>query len=53
MTNSLRLELAAQRTQVVGVHLGFADTEMVAQLPVDKIAPRRSGGGGFRRRRER
>ncbi|MBF6452407.1 SDR family oxidoreductase [Nocardia cyriacigeorgica] len=39
MTNSLRLELAAQRTQVVGVHLGFADTEMVAHLPVDKIAP--------------
>ncbi|MER8105273.1 SDR family oxidoreductase [Kitasatospora sp. NPDC094016] len=37
LTNSLRLELAAQGTQVVGVHLGFADTEMVAALPVDKI----------------
>ncbi|MEV8328270.1 SDR family oxidoreductase [Kitasatospora sp. NPDC056731] len=37
LTNSLRLELAAQHTQVVGVHLGFADTEMVAALPVDKI----------------
>ncbi|MFE6055877.1 SDR family oxidoreductase [Kitasatospora sp. NPDC056446] len=39
LTNSLRLELAAQHTQVLGVHLGFADTGMVAALPVDKIAP--------------
>ncbi|MBV6700184.1 SDR family oxidoreductase [Kitasatospora aureofaciens] len=39
LTNSLRLELAAQGTQVVGVHLGFADTEMVAAIPVPKIAP--------------
>ncbi|TLF76040.1 SDR family oxidoreductase [Nocardia cyriacigeorgica] len=39
LTNSLRLELAAQRTQVVGVHLGFADTEMVRHLPVDKVDP--------------
>lgn len=39
LTNSLRVELAAQRTQVVGVHLGFADTDMVTHLPVDKIAP--------------
>ncbi|MFD7908250.1 SDR family oxidoreductase [Kitasatospora sp. NPDC059722] len=38
LTNSLRLELAAQGTQVVGVHLGFADTEMVAAIPVEKIA---------------
>ncbi|NEW42285.1 SDR family oxidoreductase [Nocardia cyriacigeorgica] len=39
LTNSLRLELAAQRTQVVGVHLGFADTDMVRHLPVDKVDP--------------
>ncbi|MGY4929155.1 SDR family oxidoreductase [Streptomyces sp. 900105755] len=38
LTNSLRIELAAQHTQVVGVHLGFADTEMVASLPVQKIS---------------
>ncbi|MFI6151590.1 SDR family oxidoreductase [Kitasatospora sp. NPDC051170] len=38
LTNSLRLELAAQGTQVVGVHLGFADTDMVAAIPVEKIA---------------
>ncbi|MEV5650355.1 SDR family oxidoreductase [Nocardia sp. NPDC052254] len=41
LTNSLRLELAAQHTQVVGVHLGFADTEMVQRLTVDKISPAR------------
>ncbi|WP_227980247.1 SDR family oxidoreductase [Nocardia spumae] len=41
LTNSLRLELAAQHTQVVGVHLGFADTEMVERLTVDKISPAR------------
>ncbi|GGS24774.1 SDR family oxidoreductase [Streptomyces griseoviridis] len=39
LTNSLRIELAAQHTQVVGVHLGFADTEMVAAIPTQKIAP--------------
>ncbi|MBF5002185.1 SDR family oxidoreductase [Nocardia sp. BSTN01] len=39
ITNSLRLELAPQGTQVVGVHLGFADTGMVERLPVDKLAP--------------
>ncbi|MBO1419314.1 SDR family oxidoreductase [Streptomyces sp. FH025] len=39
LTNSLRLELAGQGTQVVGVHLGFADTEMVAHLPIGKIQP--------------
>ncbi|MEU6562726.1 SDR family oxidoreductase [Nocardia nova] len=41
LTNSLRLELAAQHTQVVGVHLGFADTDMVRRLTVDKISPQR------------
>jgi NAD(P)-dependent dehydrogenase (short-subunit alcohol dehydrogenase family) len=39
LTNSLRLELAKQNTQVVGVHLGFADTDMVARFPVNKISP--------------
>ncbi|MEU3563330.1 SDR family oxidoreductase [Kitasatospora sp. NPDC006786] len=39
LTNSLRLELAAQHTQVLGVHLGFADTDMVAALPVEKVPP--------------
>jgi NAD(P)-dependent dehydrogenase (short-subunit alcohol dehydrogenase family) len=39
LTNSLRLELAEQKTQVVGVHLGFADTDMVAGFPGDKLSP--------------
>ncbi|QIS12902.1 SDR family oxidoreductase [Nocardia arthritidis] len=39
LTNSLRIELAEQRTQVVGVHLGFADTDMVKALAVAKIDP--------------
>ncbi|MFS7876312.1 SDR family oxidoreductase [Streptomyces asiaticus] len=39
ITNSLRIELAEQGTQVVGVHLGLADTEMVAGIPSRKISP--------------
>jgi NAD(P)-dependent dehydrogenase (short-subunit alcohol dehydrogenase family) len=30
LTNGVRLELAAQRTQVTGLHLGAADTDMTA-----------------------
>ncbi|GEM30413.1 short-chain dehydrogenase [Nocardia neocaledoniensis NBRC 108232] len=41
LTNSVRIELAAQRTQVTGVHLAFADTDMVRDLPFAKIAPER------------
>ncbi|WP_278265750.1 SDR family oxidoreductase [Nocardia sp. AG03] len=39
ITNSLRIELAAQGTQVVGVHLGFADTDMVAAIEAPKLSP--------------
>ncbi|MCC4317643.1 SDR family oxidoreductase [Streptomyces malaysiensis] len=39
ITNSLRIELAGQGTQVVGVHLGFADTEMTTEIRAEKIAP--------------
>ncbi|MFJ4657131.1 SDR family oxidoreductase [Nocardia sp. NPDC088792] len=39
LTNSLRIELAAQGTQVLGVHLGFADTEMIKTMSVPKISP--------------
>ncbi|AYF74200.1 SDR family NAD(P)-dependent oxidoreductase [Nocardia yunnanensis] len=39
LTNSLRLELAGQGTQVVGVHLGFADTDMVKGIIAEKISP--------------
>jgi NAD(P)-dependent dehydrogenase (short-subunit alcohol dehydrogenase family) len=40
VTNSLRLELAAQGTQVVGAHLGYTDTPMTAGLDVAKADPR-------------
>jgi NAD(P)-dependent dehydrogenase (short-subunit alcohol dehydrogenase family) len=39
MTNSLRLELAGQGTQVLGVHAGFIDTEMVTAIKKPKIRP--------------
>ena len=32
LTNALRLELADQKTQVVGAHLGYADTPLIADL---------------------
>jgi NAD(P)-dependent dehydrogenase (short-subunit alcohol dehydrogenase family) len=38
-TNAARVELARSDTQVVGVHVGFVDTELTAALPVEKIAP--------------
>jgi NAD(P)-dependent dehydrogenase (short-subunit alcohol dehydrogenase family) len=38
-TNAARVELARAGTQVVGVHVGFVDTDLTAALPVDKIAP--------------
>jgi NAD(P)-dependent dehydrogenase (short-subunit alcohol dehydrogenase family) len=40
VTNSLRLELAGQGTQVVGAHLGYTDTPMTARLNVAKADPR-------------
>lgn len=38
-TNAARVELARSGTEVVGVHVGFVDTDLTAALPVDKIAP--------------
>lgn len=38
-TNSARIELKHQGTQVVGVHVGFVDTDLTAALDLDKIAP--------------
>jgi NAD(P)-dependent dehydrogenase (short-subunit alcohol dehydrogenase family) len=36
-TNSARVELKRQGTQVVGVHAGFVDTDLTAGLDTDKI----------------
>jgi NAD(P)-dependent dehydrogenase (short-subunit alcohol dehydrogenase family) len=39
LTNALRLELADQKTQVVGAHLGYTDTPFIAHLDVQKEDP--------------
>jgi NAD(P)-dependent dehydrogenase (short-subunit alcohol dehydrogenase family) len=39
VTNSLRAELERQNTQVVGVHAGFIDTDMVSAMAVSKMTP--------------
>ena len=38
-TNGVRIELAHQSTQVVGVHASFIDTEMAAGVTVPKTSP--------------
>jgi NAD(P)-dependent dehydrogenase (short-subunit alcohol dehydrogenase family) len=38
-TNAARVELKRQGTHVVGVHVGYVDTDLTAALDVDKIAP--------------
>ena len=38
-TNGLRLELAAQKTQVLGLHVGFVDTDLVRGMDVPKTSP--------------
>ncbi len=40
-TNAARVELKRQGTQVVGVHVGFVDTDLTAGFDIDKIAPGR------------
>ena len=39
MTNGLRNELGAQGTRVVGVHVGYMDTDMTAGIDVAKASP--------------
>lgn len=39
LTDSTRLELAAQGTHVVGVHMGLVDTDMAKAVDAPKIAP--------------
>jgi NAD(P)-dependent dehydrogenase (short-subunit alcohol dehydrogenase family) len=38
-SNSARIELKQQGTQVVGVHVGYVDTDLTAGLDVDKVEP--------------
>ncbi len=39
LTNSLRLELRAQGTQVLGMHVGFVDTDLTRGIDLPKSAP--------------
>lgn len=39
LTNGLRTELREQKTQVVGLHAGFIDTDMVRAVQAPKISP--------------
>ena len=39
MTNALRQELLAQQTQVLGLHVGFIDTDLTEGLDVPKVSP--------------
>jgi NAD(P)-dependent dehydrogenase (short-subunit alcohol dehydrogenase family) len=39
ITNGLRRELAGQNTAVVGLHVGYMDTDMVAEVSAPKTAP--------------
>jgi len=38
-SNSSRVELKQQGTEVVGVHVGYVDTDLIAAFDVDKVAP--------------
>jgi NAD(P)-dependent dehydrogenase (short-subunit alcohol dehydrogenase family) len=39
LTNGLRVDLAPRGTQVVGVHVGFMDTDMAAGVDAPKVSP--------------
>lgn len=39
LTNSLRHELAAQRTQVLGLHMAYVDTDLTRGFDVQKSSP--------------
>jgi len=39
LTNGTRIELREQKTQVLGLHVGFIDTDLTRGLDVPKLAP--------------
>jgi len=39
LTNGLRIELAGQRTQVVGLHAGFIATDLAGDIDAPKSSP--------------
>jgi len=39
LTNGVRIELAAQKTQVLGMHMGFVDTDLTTGVDAPKTRP--------------
>ncbi|OYU93814.1 MAG: short-chain dehydrogenase, partial [Burkholderiales bacterium PBB5] len=39
LTNALRIELAAQKTQVLGLHMAYVDTDLTRGFDVPKSSP--------------
>ena len=57
-SNAARVELKRQGTEVVGVHVGYVDTDLIAEFDAEKLAPagrrgRRLRGARGRRGRGR
>lgn len=46
-TNAARIQLKSQGTQVVGVHVGYVDTDMTAALDVDKVSSQQVAGAAL------
>jgi NAD(P)-dependent dehydrogenase (short-subunit alcohol dehydrogenase family) len=51
LTNGLRIELAQQGTQVVGLHAGFIDTDLARNIDAPKSSPERNRSDNARRAR--
>ena len=47
MSNSLRQELASQRTELLSVHAAFIDTDMARGVPGDKLPAEDVGRPGL------
>jgi len=47
LTDSTRLELAAQGTHVVGVHMGLVDTDMTRGIEAPKLSPAELAGAAL------
>ena len=46
-SNSSRVQLKTQGTELVGVHVGYVDTDLIASFDVPKIAPREVAVAAF------
>jgi NAD(P)-dependent dehydrogenase (short-subunit alcohol dehydrogenase family) len=46
-SNSARVQLKGQGTELVGVHVGYVDTDLIASFDVPKIAPREVAVAAF------